>query len=393
MTPEARIAAAADLLDQILSGDPAEKALTGWARRSRFAGSKDRAAIRDHVFDALRCKRSFAAHGGSMTGRGLMIGMLRDSGRDPAEVFTGIGHAPACLSDDELRIGSSPAGAEALDLPDWLVPLFQDALGAQAEDVSRTLRSRAPVMLRVNLQRTTRDVAIRELAQAGIEAHPADISETALRVTSGERKISGAGSYLNGLVELQDGASQAVVDSLPLKPGMKVLDFCAGGGGKTLAMAGRLSARYFAHDENSGRMKDLPNRADRAGISVGVLSGSELQQEAPFDLVLCDAPCSGSGSWRRSPEGKWALTPASLAALNTIQDEILDKSQSLVSADGALVYATCSVLRSENDERIAAFLSRHPQWQLDWSRQWIPGPEGDGFFAACLTRRTEKSYL
>ncbi|WP_319823760.1 RsmB/NOP family class I SAM-dependent RNA methyltransferase [Thalassovita sp.] len=388
MTPEARIATAADLLDTVLAGEPAEKALTGWARRSRFAGSKDRAAIRDHVFDALRCKRSFAALGGAMTGRGLMIGMLRAQGRDPADIFTGFGHAPAPLEATEAAAGAAPAGAEALDLPDWIAPLFRESLGPEAETVAQTLRARAPVMLRVNLRKATRDQAIAALAQAGVTAQPATVSETALLVTDGPRRINGSAPYLDGIVELQDGASQAVVDSLPLRQGMKVLDYCAGGGGKTLAMAGRCAGTYFAHDANFQRMNDLPNRADRAGLSVRLLSHSEVADHAPYDLVLCDVPCSGSGSWRRSPEGKWALSPATLSDLNVQQDFIMDETQQLVAENGVLIYATCSVLRAENDDRVAAFLSRHPGWRCDWARQWTPGSEGDGFFAACLTRYT-----
>jgi 16S rRNA (cytosine967-C5)-methyltransferase len=385
MTPAARLQAAAELLDQILDGTPAEKALTGWARRSRFAGSKDRAAIRDHVFGALRCLRSYAALGGVRTGRGLMIGALRAEGQDPAELFTGEGHAPAPLTGPELT-PRSPDDAEAMNLPDWLIPLFQDSLGDQAAAVAQTLQSRAPVMLRVNLRKGTRDQAIRALAAEDIAAVPAQISDTALIVTEGARKVNNAQAYRAGLVELQDGGSLALVDKLGLETGQRVLDYCAGGGGKTLAMAGRIQGKFCAHDANPRRLKDLPERARRAGVRVQLLEGAHLPKQAPFDIVLCDAPCSGSGSWRRSPEGKWALTPQSLAELNGIQDDILDKSQGLVGPSGQLVYATCSVLRAENEDRIAAFVSRHPEWKIAGQHSWLPGPECDGFFAASLTK-------
>jgi 16S rRNA (cytosine967-C5)-methyltransferase len=385
MTPEARIGAAAEVLELILAGEPAEKALTSWGRRSRFAGSKDRAAVRDHVFDALRCKRSFAVLGGGLSGRGLMIGLLRSEGRDPAQVFTGQGHAPAPLTEQEAAGGSVPEGADALDLPDWIVPELQASLGDPAP-LAQVLRSRAPVMLRVNLRKSSVSKAVAQLAADGIVAAPVSVSPTALLVSEGARRVNGSAAYLQGMIELQDGASQAVVDRLPLRDGMRVLDYCAGGGGKTLAMAGRARAEFFAHDANPRRLKDLPVRADRAGVSIKLLENSGLSGAGPFDLVLCDAPCSGSGAWRRSPEGKWVFDASALAELTQIQDEILDQAQGLVAQNGVLAYATCSVLRAENDARVDAFLARHPDWDLQWSQQWFPGPEGDGFFACCLTK-------
>ncbi|MGH1354921.1 MAG: RsmB/NOP family class I SAM-dependent RNA methyltransferase [Thalassovita sp.] len=388
MTPAARLQAAAELLDQILDGAPAEKVLTGWARRSRYAGSKDRAAIRDHVFDALRCRRSYAALGGVETGRGLMVGAVRAADQDPAEFFTGEGHAPAPLTEAE-QSSHLPTDDEAMNLPDWVITEFKDSLGDHATDVAMTLQHRAPVMLRVNLRKTSRDQAIALLADEAIVAEPAAISDTALIVTQGPRKINNSAPYREGLVELQDGGSQALVDRMALQDGLSVLDYCAGGGGKTLAMAGRIKGRFYAHDANPRRLKDLPDRAKRAGVSVKLLEPSELSRHAPFDVVLCDAPCSGSGSWRRSPESKWSLTPQGLADLNATQDEILDTSQSLVGPGGSLVYATCSVLLVENQHRVAAFLEQHPTWRLSWQQDWMPGLQNDGFFAACLTRIAE----
>jgi 16S rRNA (cytosine967-C5)-methyltransferase len=388
MTPAARLQAAAEILDLILDGAPAEKALTGWARRSRFAGSKDRAAVRDHVFDALRCRRSFAALGGAETGRGLMIGALRTAGQDPDTLFTGEGHAPAPLSAAEQLV-RPPDEAEATNLPDWLIPVFQDSLGDSALDVATTLQHRAPVMLRVNLRKTTRAQAVQDLANEGIAAQPAEISPTALIVTEGARKINNSTPYRDGLVELQDGGSQALVDRLALHDGQRILDYCAGGGGKTLAMAGRVQADFYAHDANTRRLKDLPDRARRAGVTVRVLASKEVQAKAPFDVVLCDVPCSGSGAWRRSPEGKWRLSSKDLQDLNAVQDEILDKAQALVAPQGALVYATCSVLKAENQRRITAFLDKNPGWKLDWQQNWLPSGESDGFYAASLTRIAE----
>lgn len=387
MTPAARFAAAASVLDLILTGEPAEKALTGWGRRSRFAGSGDRAAIRDLVFDALRRKRSLAAQGGAMNGRGLMLGLLRAEGQDPQTVFTGQGHAMTPLDAAEQAAGHEPApGPEACDIPDWLWPAFQDSLGDRAETVARVLQSRAPVMLRVNLRKGTVDAAQAALAQQGVVTVPDPVASTALHVVDGARHVARSEAYLGGLVELQDGSSQAIIDELHLPERGKILDFCAGGGGKALAMAARTEAVIMAHDAQPARMKDLPARALRAGVTIAQVAAEQLTARAPFDLVLCDAPCSGSGAWRRAPEGKWALTPARLAELTGLQRMILSQAADLVAADGVLAYATCSVLRAENEDSVAAFLQACPAWRLVASRRWAPDPSGDGFYLTTLQR-------
>ena len=389
MTPAARIAAAIDLLDAVLAGQPAEKALTGWARRSRFAGSGDRAAIRDHVFDALRCRRSDAALGGAETGRGLMLGALRAAGRDPAEAFTGEGHAPAPLTAEEaaqtLTLADLPEEV-ALDCPAWLAPRLRASLGADFAAVLQALRRRAPVFLRVNLRRATVAEARARLDAEGIATAPHPLSDTALEVLENARKLQGSAAYRDGLVELQDAASQAITDLLPVSEGMKVLDYCAGGGGKTLAMAGRAEARFFAHDAAPQRMRDLPERARRAGVRVRLLDSRAVEAEAPFDLVLCDVPCSGSGAWRRSPEGKWRLSPEELDRLTAIQAQILDRAAGLVAPGGALAYATCSLLEEENAAQVSAFLDRRAGFSLRRSRRLTPLDGGDGFYVALLER-------
>ncbi len=378
MTPAARLSAAMQILDRILAGSPAEQALTNWARASRFAGSGDRAAIRDHVFDALRCRRSFAALGGGETGRGLILGGLRAAGIDPAPLFTGEGHAPAPVTE----AGRAPDADEVLDLPDWLLPRLRRDLGAELPAIAEALRHRAPVFLRVNLARTDRATAQARLAAEGIETRPHPLSPSALEVTAGARRIQTSGAYTEGLVELQDAASQAVVDLLPLANGMKVLDFCAGGGGKTLAMAARAKLALFAHDADPRRMRDLPARAKRAGARVSLIENPDQI----FDLVLADVPCSGSGSWRRAPEGKWLLTEARLAALTATQSAILDRIAPRVGPGGWLGYATCSLLADENRGQIDAFLARNPGWRLEAERRLIPLDGGDGFYVALLRR-------
>ncbi|WP_417727539.1 RsmB/NOP family class I SAM-dependent RNA methyltransferase [Roseovarius sp.] len=381
MTPGARVAAAIEVLDKIRSGMPAEKALTNWARGARYAGSKDRAALRDHVFSVLRCWRSCAARGGGESGRALMIGALREQGLDPEAFFTGDGHAPEILTEAE-RGAFVPDAAAVRDLPDWLWARFVASLGDAAEAAAQALRARAPIMLRVNLRRATRNDAIARLADEGIVAQPVDIAQSALQVIEGERKVSGSLSFAEGWIELQDGSSQAAMEAIVAPQGARVLDYCAGGGGKVLALAARMHGKFFAHDVAPARMRDLPVRAARAGVDVQTME----RPEGRFDLVLCDAPCSGSGTWRRSPEAKWALTPGRLAELTEVQVHILSEAAALVAPGGKLAYATCSVLNEENQCVIDRFLSEFSDWRLIEMRHWPISDEGDGFFLAQLTR-------
>ena len=385
MTPAARVAAAIEILDMIGDGLPAEQVLTRWGRGNRFAGSKDRAAIRDHVFDVLRVRRSAAWLGNAATGRGLMIGLLRLQGIDPATLFTGEGHAPAPLMDHEMQLpeGEMP-DADAWNLPDWLTERFAEGLGDAAAETAQKLQGRAPVSLRVNVAKTNTSDAILMLKEAGVEVVENPLSATALTVVEGSRRIRNTPAYMDGFVELQDASSQAVVDALP-KAG-RVLDYCAGGGGKALAIAARGANAVFAHDIDVGRMRDLPLRAARAEAEITQLEGSDLATFGPYDLVLVDAPCSGSGSWRRAPEAKWRLTPEQLAQTADLQDSILDAAAALVAEGGTLVYATCSILPDENQQRVAAFLARNNGWVCTWEKTFEVSDLGDGFYSAHLTQ-------
>jgi len=380
MTPSARLAAAIAVLDRVLAGEPAEKALTNWGRASRYAGSGDRAAVRDLVFDALRRRESAAAWSGGLTGRGLVLGLMREAGQEA--LFSGEGHAPAAPGPEEA--GQEPAAEERLDLPGWLVPELRDSLGPDFLPVAEALRSRAPVFLRANLGKTDVQGAVVALAGAGIVARPDPLAPTALEVVENARKVQASTAYLSGLVELQDASSQAVVAALPLRDGMTVLDHCAGGGGKTLAMAGRAKLRLFAHDAIPRRMADLPERAKRAGVKATLTEAPEAS--APYDLILVDAPCSGSGSWRRDPEGKWRLTPETLASIEQTQAVILDRVAPMVRQGGVLAYATCSLLKRENGDQARAFLARHQGWSLDSELHLTPLQGGDGFYLAILRR-------
>ena len=387
MTPAARIAAAAAILDEVLAGASAEQTLTAWARRSRYAGSGDRAAVRDLAFDALRRKRSLAWLGGAETGRGLMIGALRADGKDPNDYFTGGRHDLSPLSPTELAhrdiIENAPDPVR-YDVQDWVWPHVTDALGGDTRANLSALQSRAPVFLRVNTTKTTPDAAIDELGADGIVTVPGPLSPTALVVTANPRRVKNSAAYLNGHVELQDAASQAVVDQiLPFAKAKSVLDYCAGGGGKALHLAASGAGRVVAHDANFDRMRDIPARANRGGHNIAI----SRSPKGMFDCVLLDVPCSGSGAWRRQPEAKWRLTPERLAELNEIQDQILEDAIKFVSPDGVIAYVTCSFLKAENDQRVEAFCARHQEYECLRRNHFTPLDGGDGFFVAILKKQ------
>lgn len=385
MTPGARVAGAIEVLGDMAGGLAAEQALTRWARKRRFAGSKDRAAIRDHVFDVLRCRAIAAHYGKGDDPRALLIGLLHFQGASFDALFDGVGHAPESLTVEERDFPAKPTEKSVLfNLPDWLVARFETSLKDRAEETAMALQQQAPVFLRVNLAVANREEAQASLRSDGVETALNPLTEAALVVTEGARKIRQSRAFLEGEVELQDAASQAVAMMVP--DGGRVLDFCAGGGGKALALAMDRTRKVFAHDIAPGRMADLPVRAERAGARIIQVATADLAQEAPFDVVLCDAPCSGSGAWRRAAEGKWLLTPERLEELTELQDNILSEAADLVSENGILAYATCSVLEEENEARIDAFLTRHPDWHVVTSRRFDVGRDGDGFFSTHLKR-------
>ena len=386
MTPAARVQAAITLLDLILSGESAEKTLTRWGRQNRYAGSKDRAAIRDWVYDALRCRRSYAACGGAETGRALLIAALRRQNLDPQDYFNAQGYAPSLLAAEEGKAKAHISAAEQADLPDWLWPIWQQDLGEDAAPVAENLRARAPVFLRVNLALATRDAAAEALRKEKIFTAQHAFVETALQVLEGARKIKTSRAYEAGLVELQDASSQASITVLPRETSGPVLDYCAGGGGKTLALAAWLKQPIFAFDSAGERMRDLPIRAARAQAEVVLLDQPPFADGPAQNLVFCDMPCSGSGVWRRDPSGKWTLTAARLRDLQNLQSEILAQASALVASGGLLLYATCSVLKRENSDQIESFIAGNPSWSCLNSTQFLPSNQGDGFYYAVLKK-------
>lgn len=383
MTPAARVSAAITILDNILAGTAAEAALLRWSRASRFAGSGDRTAVRDLVFDSLRRLHSRAALGGGMNGRAIMLGMCRDSGLDPTVIFSGAQYAPTQLSSDELMHGESSASEERGDLPEWLWPQWRESLGDAAEAVALTMRERAPVWLRVNLLRAEPAQAMQVLAQDGVEARPHPVLGSALCVQAEARRVAASRAYREGLVELQDLSPQWACDMLPDRG--RLLDYCAGGGGKTLALAARGLNPVTAHDADPKRMTDLPARAARAGASIDIAAPGKVT--GMFDLVVADVPCSGSGTWRRTPDAKWRLMPDDLTHLTALQARILQEAAGHVTPGGTLAYMTCSLLRRENQDQIARFLQTNPDFETADERVFTPLTASDGFYLCQLRRR------
>ena len=377
MTPGARVAAQIDILEAILSGVPAEKAMTNWARGNRFAGSKDRAALRDLVFQALRCRRSAGALPVPQSARAWAIGALRANGADPNEFFTGIAHAPAALSADDVT--PLPSDRDRLDLQGWVIDLLTQQYGfEQTAEIGAVLRHRAPITLRVNLQKTTRAQLKAELAKAEIETTLNPASDTALTVLSNPRRAVLQPCFEQGWFELQDAASQAVADAIAING--RVLDYCAGGGGKSLALAARSGSKIFAHDISAARMAEIGPRAARGGHEIEVISPQDLANLAKFDTVVCDLPCSGSGAWRRSPEGKWSLTSEDLEAFELLQRDIIAKAITYLAPNACLALITCSIFEAENQAQRRFISDTFPELTFCSTEQYLPSATQDGLY-------------
>jgi len=398
MTPAARLSAAADILDTLDYSRLVDPQLKGWARRNRFAGSGDRRAIADRVYTCLRMRRSCSVLGNGTSGRALVLGSLvtdESFSIDEIAVLCTGGYGLEALTDKErssLQTSLPPVSdAERLDWPDWLIEQARSVFGERTGKELNALRYRAPLDVRVNTLKTTIKNAQNALEGEGFEVQAVPLCETALRLPFSTR-IVGTAAWHDGLIEPQDAASQAVALFSKAKPGEKVLDYCAGAGGKTVALAAMMQNQgvLLAHDVDAKRMTDLLDRAKKCGATVIRLKTQAQISESACDTVLVDAPCSGSGSWRRDPLGKWRLTPERLDALHMSQREALENAARFVKVGGLLTYATCSILPSENREQVAWFAEQHPEFVLeDTLNLWPARDDCDGFFAARF-RRIEK---
>ncbi len=421
MTPAARYAAAIEVLDQIATvRGGADEVLKAWGRNHRFAGSKDRRALAEIVYAALRARARSAWALGADDGRSLVLGALRwgeGQGLDAiAALFSGEGHAPPALSDPErTRLGHSAANAPdrvEAGVPEWLAAPLQAQFGAGWVEAARAaILPRAPVDLRVNTLRGDVAGALRLLAHEAVEPERTPFSTLGLRLAPAfARDVQRLRAFTSGWIEVQDEGSQIVAALSGVQPGQTVIDYCAGGGGKTLALGAALhrgeaeipvlrqaqdedfcfpgpqlhqgksrphpepvegrgsrSGRLIASDVNPKRLAAMQERLDRAGVAAEIRrlgpDGEGMDDlESQADLVFVDAPCSGSGTWRRHPESAWRLTAETVTRLSALQSVILARAARLVRPGGRLVYVTCSLLNAENGEVAARFAAAHPDF-------------------------------
>jgi 16S rRNA (cytosine967-C5)-methyltransferase len=432
MTPGARLSAAIDVLADIEARRrPASDALKDWGLSHRFAGSGDRAAIGGLVFDALRRRQSAAWLMDEATPRAILFGALKlERGMGPDAIrrlADGGRFAPAPPTEVEIealtsaRLGEAPAHVRG-DYPEWLDAKLAAVFGEDRAAEGAALSSRAPVDLRVNTLKGDRATAAAALAHLG--ANPAPWSPVGLRIAlSADAKsppIQAEPAFIDGLVEVQDEGSQLAAILTGAGPRDTVIDLCAGGGGKTLALAAQMEnrGRLIATDTDIRRLAPIHARLARAG--AGHVEVRTPRGAAPLlddvvgqvDLVLIDAPCTGIGAWRRNPDAKWRVRPGALEQRIKDQDEVLARAAPLVRQGGRIAYITCSLLAEENGDRIAAFLAAHPAFAVlaaDEMVRALPGRAAefgaavlvtdggllmtprrtgtDGFFVAILTRK------
>jgi 16S rRNA (cytosine967-C5)-methyltransferase len=439
MTPSARLQAVLDLFtDCAGKPGPANETVAAFFRHRRYAGSKDRRAVSDRFYGILRrrarlgwwCERMGEAPMGEapLDRSRLIADLALSDGLDGAAVealFNGSTYSPAGLEETEKALLSALAGESLnhpdmpdnvrLEYPDWLDGDFRRAFGGDLQRQMTALGEPAPVVLRVNGLKATRQDAIAALEKDSIAAAPTRLSPFGL-ILDGRVNLMNAKAFRSGTVEVQDEGSQIAALLTDAKPGMSVIDYCAGAGGKTLALAAAMENRgeLAALDTSPGRLAKMAPRLRRSGaeiIGARALGGPDdpwlKANEAAADRVLVDAPCSGSGVWRRGPDAKWRLQADDLVRLTGEQKEVLAAAAGLVRPGGRLIYATCSVLERENGDQADWFLETFPGFAaLPAASVWAgtigggyPGGDGpylrltpavagtDGFFIAIFERR------
>lgn len=384
-----RAAAAIDVLAEIFERHrPASEALKDWGKAHRFAGSTDRHAIGTLVYDALRHRNSLSFRMGQSTPRALALAALHDAWGLSADAIVALAeeqHGPGTLTPEErTALSRSLPAVQPLhiagDVPDWLAPSYEKAFGPRAAEEGAALAQRAPVDLRVNTLKASREQVLEALARFGAAAGP--WSPLAVRIPAPgpdtrNANVEAEPAHGLGWFEVQDAGSQLAALLSGVTPGMKVADICAGAGGKTLALAAMMKNQgtLIAHDLDRFRLRPIFERLTRAGVTncevISAQDKGKLQAAGPFDCVVIDAPCSGSGSWRRKPDAKWRLTQKQFDQRQKDQAQVLETGFSLVKPGGTLLYITCSVLPEENTEQVAAFRQGHPEMQIvPYKEQW-----------------------
>ncbi|MCR6643697.1 MAG: RsmB/NOP family class I SAM-dependent RNA methyltransferase [Terricaulis sp.] len=425
MRPGARQAAAIEVLAALATQHrPAAEILKDWMKSHRFAGSKDRAEIGDLVFGALRWKQSSAWRMGADAPRAWVWGALRWgfgwSAEAIAQSCQDDPHAPAPPSDAEYAAlaGDNIAGAPAYvagDYPEWLEGSFTRAFGDARAQEGAALAAPAPLDLRANTLKTTREKLIAALGESPkLKEPPAPtpFAPEGVRIPWAQGRTfpwATEQSFLKGWFEVQDEGSQLAALLCEVKPGMQVADVCAGGGGKTLALSAAMQnkGQIFAHDIDGRRLAPLKERADRAGAHNVQIRAPMRTKDAlgdligRMDVVLVDAPCTGAGTWRRSPDSKWRLKPNALAKRLEEQRAALALAAPLVKPGGRLVYVTCSVLPEENEDQAAAFAASYADFTpVGLNADFPAHPRAiglqmsplltacDGFYAAAFMRKS-----
>jgi len=413
MTPAARLSAAIDVIAAIdAERVPAANALKEWGRAHRFAGSGDRAAIAGLVFDVLRRRASSAWLMDSGTPRARMLGMLqleRGTTLETVEALCdGSRFAPPPLTETERHAFATRSLADAPapvagDYPDWLDAHFAEAFGDERVAEAAAMASRAPLDLRVNTLKASRDKILGRLSHLG--AVPTPWSSLGLRIALGADArnpgIHAEEDFIKGHVEVQDEGSQLAALLSAAQPGEQVIDLCAGAGGKTLALAAMMQGRgrLIATDQDKRQLAPIHERLSRAGVHNAEVRTPRGDADpladirASADLVLIDAPCTGTGTWRRNPDAKWRIRPGALELRVKAQAEVLDRGAALVKPGGRIVYVTCSVLSQENGAQVRAFLGRHAGFAVmpPAGVMAVLGERAAGFAAA--TRQSQEGLL
>ena len=413
MTPAARLSAAIEVVENIEAQRvPAAQALKEWGSSHRFAGSGDRAAIAGLVWDVLRRRASSAWIMESDTARARVLGMLKvERGMDAdaiAALCDGSRFAPEPLTDTERAALATRTIADAPppiagDYPEWLDPYLAQAFGDDRAAEAMAMASRAPLDLRVNTLKAKREKVLRSLAHLNAKETP--WSPLGLRIALGADArnpgIHAEEDFIKGGIEVQDEGSQLAALFSAAKPGEQVIDLCAGAGGKTLALAAMMGGkgRLIATDRDKRQLAPIHERLSRAGVHNAEVRAPKGEAEpladikASADLVVIDAPCSGTGTWRRNPDAKWRMRPGALEIRLKDQIEVLDRASAMVKAGGRIAYITCSVLPVENSEQVQRFMTRHPEFAIQPPEETasVLWDRAEAFAEAAL--RTDEGWL